>query len=85
MPRNKGVEMSLNLIILIVIALIVAAIIIYIVAKNTRSADNDISSCKSKGGECKETCDAGESGSSFFTGGCDDGTLCCTRPLAQEE
>ena len=78
---RRGVELSMNLIIIIVIGLIVAALIIYIVAKNVGDADKDISGCAAKNGQCKSECDAGESGSAFFTGGCNSGEICCTKPL----
>ena len=79
---RKGVEMSLNLIILIVIGLIVAAIVIYLVASNTGRFNSGTSSCAGNGGQCKSQCDTGETGSAFFTGGCAEGQLCCKQPLA---
>jgi|GEM_PF-2085372 len=79
--RRKGVEMSLNLVILIVIALVVAAILLYIVVKNTRGADKDLSSCEAKGGHCEASasdCRSGETASGFFGASCDSaGDVCC--------
>ena len=74
---RRGVEMSMNLIIIIVIGLIILAIIIYLLVKNTGNAQNSLSDCREKGGTCKDACDASESGSSFFTRGCGEGELCC--------
>ncbi len=73
-------EMSLNLIILIVLGLIVLAIIIYIVSTNAGRANNDIGACQAKGGSCvgvNDACPLGTSGSTFFTKGCNDGEKCC--------
>jgi ABC-type cobalt transport system substrate-binding protein len=81
--RRRGVELSLNLIILIVIGLIVAALIIYLVVRTTGSGGKDLTSCTSKGGQCRpqnsggQSCDVGESESSLFSGGCNEGEVCC--------
>ena len=74
---RAGVEMSMNMIIVIVVGLIILAIIIYLLVKNTGGWQGSITSCREKGGTCKSTCDSGESGSSFFKNGCDGDTLCC--------
>jgi hypothetical protein len=77
--RRRGVELSLNLIILIVIGLIVAALVIYLVVKNIGGADKDTTGCTTKGGHCASpgSCNAGESESSLFAGGCPSGEVCC--------
>lgn len=79
MPAKRGVELSLNLIILIVIGLIVAALVIYLVVRTTSSGGNDLSSCSSKGGHCAQSggCNPGETESSLFNGGCTNGNICC--------
>ncbi len=81
-PARKGVEMSLNMIVLIVIVLIVAAVIIYLVVKNSNNANSDLSNCAAKGGRCDTQCQSGETGSTFFSGGCQEGEICCIKPLA---
>lgn len=76
---KKGVEMSLNLIILIVIGLIILSLLIYIAVKYARSGDADLSSCQAKHGRCDDSCDTGESSSTLFSGGCGDNEVCCIK------
>jgi hypothetical protein len=76
--RRHGVEMSMSLIIVIVLGLVLLAILIYVLATKTNLFGKSISSCQEKGGTCKSECDrARESGSSFFSGGCSEGDICC--------
>ncbi len=78
MKMKRGVELSLNTVILIVIGLIVAAIIIYMVATSAGGADDDLRSCRAKGGVCKDQCDPGETGSRAFIKDCDNpDDICC--------
>ena len=79
--EKRGVELSLNLIILLVLGLIVLGIVIYIVVDNMNKGNDDISACEAKGGQCKSQCDAGETGSAFFTGGCHEGEICCRKGI----
>lgn len=79
---RRGVELSLNLIILVVIGLIVMVIVIYLVASTTGDARGDISGCVQKGGQCGLTCNSGETASSAFAGGCSPGEYCCIPPGA---
>ncbi len=75
---RRGVEMSLNLIILIVIGLVVLAIVIYLLTSNSGKWNRDVGACQAKGGTCKSQCDPGESGSTFFTQGCpNQDDICC--------
>jgi hypothetical protein len=81
MSNRRGVEMSLNLVIMIVLGLIVLIVLIYIVTRNTSNANRSITGCAEKGGECRsERCLEGETGSSFFSSGAgcpESNAICC--------
>ncbi len=84
---RRGVELSLNLVILIVIGLIAAALIIFFVTKSVTRGDADIGGCAVKGGHCEASaqyCGPDESASAFFTGGCNKGEICCVPQLQKE-
>ncbi|MGV8163011.1 MAG: hypothetical protein ACP5N2_06795 [Candidatus Nanoarchaeia archaeon] len=53
---KKG-EMSMNMIIMAVIAIIILVIIIFLVTRSSGDA-NTATACASKGGVCKQDCDA---------------------------
>lgn len=86
---RRGVELSLNTILLIALGLIVVAIIIYLVAKNTGGVSESLRSCAAKGGRCVAVqqgtppCGPGERGSAFMTEDCKSGPsdtrqyVCC--------
>lgn len=83
--RRRGVELSLNLVVLVVLALIVVSVVIYLVVKNTRDADNSLNSCTGYGGHCQRApCPAGETGSAFFTKECAEEEICCVRTSSDE-
>ena len=76
--RRRGLELSLNLLIIIVLGLIVLAIVAYLVINYSRGFHASTTSCRDRGGECSSSpCPPGYEGSSFFTGGCEEGMICC--------
>lgn len=76
-PEKKA-ELSINFIIVMVIALIVLVVMIYIFSTNATKGNEDLSGCASKGGQCRDNCLSGEGGSSFFSDkSCDENQLCC--------
>ena len=77
--KNKGVELTLNVVILIVIGLIVAAILIYLISSSVRNANRSVTACEDKGNRCDTSCADDEVASSFFAGGCDEGYICCQK------
>lgn len=84
---RRGVELSMNAIIIIALGLIVLVIITWLVFKSTSNAGKDINGCESKGteyhcynGGTSGRCPEGEMGSAFFGGGCPNkGDICCKR------
>lgn len=85
---KRGVELSLNTIILIVLGLIAAGILIYLLSSTAGKAKKDMNACEAKGGHCAASaseCTKDEQASTFFTGGCekqygDDAVCCIKRP-----
>lgn len=77
--NRRGVEMSLNLIIYVVIGLVVLALILYLLVKYNRGGDRDFSDCDNKGGRCDSECREGETSVGLFGGGCPDGQKCCMQ------
>lgn len=70
---KRGVEMSLQMIVIAVILLLMAAIIIILVGGKLGVFKKSLEDCRSKGGECMSECNPG----SFPSGACEDNTLCC--------
>jgi len=83
---RHGIELSISTIILIVLGLLVLAIVLYLVASNANRANNAVSSCTGKGGQCVdvgEPCPQGtQSIGSFFTKECSEGQRCCAPALS---
>jgi hypothetical protein len=78
--RRRGVEMSLNLVIMIVLGLIILSLLIFLGTRYITGGDQDLSNCVSKGGRCDTSCNPGESTSSLFTGGCpNEDDVCCMK------
>lgn len=87
MSDKKG-ELSINFIIILVLALIVLAVVIYIFSTNVSKGNDDLSGCQSKSGQCArvdEPCPTGYSGTTFFNKGCDDGYKCCLPVLNNDK
>lgn len=73
---QHGVELSLNLVILVVIGLIVLSVLIWFAVK-AAGGGNEARSCSGIGGHCEQSCQQGETSSSFLTGDCQKGQVCC--------
>lgn len=71
--NKRGVEMSLQTVVIAVILLLIAALLIYMVSSKLGAFNNAIQDCTSKGGSCMESCQPG----TFPTGVCSDGEICC--------
>lgn len=78
---RKGVEMSLNLIIMVVIGLIVLLLVIFLVTDFLGEGRDSLQSCREKGGQCySDECPLGWQGSGLFGGDCDgEEMICCFR------
>lgn len=70
---KRGVEMSLQTIVVAVVLLLIAAILIILVGTNLGVFNNAVSDCTSKGGECADSCRPG----TFPGGVCPDDEVCC--------
>lgn len=74
--NKKGVEMSMQVVVVAVIVLLIAALLIYMVTKTMKGGSETLSDCTSKGGQCKGSCDPGEQHFVIADSGC-DGSQCC--------
>lgn len=82
--RKRGVELSLNTVLLVALGLIVLTILVYLVMRGTSGTTKDIQSCLAKGGHCISSppCPEGEVGSKFFTDDCpNENDICCRKPF----
>jgi len=83
---KKGVELSMNLIIIAAIAVIVLVILVILVTKGGINVTTG-TGCTSSGGSCYElgdgeTCaDIGEGYQSLGTKDCKGGQYCCAKPF----
>lgn len=75
--NKKGVELSLNAVIIAVILLIVAAILIAIFVGKVGQVQEDLNDCKQRGGDCRLTCEDGEAAVGRL--GCDAAQVCCLK------
>ena len=76
---SKGVEMSLQAIIIAVLVLVVLVVLILIFTKGSGGFYTGVTSCSDRGGSCKDTCDVGESAYALGLSGegCEKSTKCC--------
>jgi hypothetical protein len=72
--NKKGVELSMNVIIIAAIGLLVLVILAVLVINSGNKAQTGLQSCTAKGGVCKASCDNG-----VIDGvtPCTDGNQCC--------
>jgi hypothetical protein len=75
--NKRGMEMSLNVVIIAVIVLIVAVVLIFIFFKGVNPFTSWSTSCQDKGGVCMPECTGGAVHSS---GTCQDGVCCYNGP-----
>ncbi|MBN1376913.1 hypothetical protein JW949_01115 [Candidatus Woesearchaeota archaeon] len=78
--NKKAVSLSMNTIIIAIIALIVLVVLVMIFMNTQRGFNTGITSCRDKGGDCKSSCDAGESHFVLGDSWCknnNEGEVCC--------
>ncbi len=77
--NRKGVEMSLEAIIIAVLVLIVLVVLVLIFTKGSGGFYTGVTSCGDRGGSCKDACESGESAYALgLTGeGCEKNSKCC--------
>ncbi|MBN1386370.1 hypothetical protein JW968_05355 [Candidatus Woesearchaeota archaeon] len=83
---SKGVEMTMQTIIIAAILLIVLIVLIIIFTNSTGIFREEISSCSAKNGQCRSGCFAGEI--SIYAGDCPDKQRCCiniTNPTGADK
>ena len=75
--KKKGVEMSMNVIIIAAIGLLILLILAFLVVNYVAKTDKGLKSCSVQfGGICSDTC-AGELATSEPTNCDDNGQQCC--------
>jgi len=76
---KKGVEMSLQAIIIAVLVLVILVVLILIFTKGSGGFYTGVTSCGDRGGTCKDACETGESAYALGLSGegCEKGTKCC--------
>jgi hypothetical protein len=75
--KRKGVELSINAIIIMVLALLILAIGAFLIIRGAGSL-NDITNCEKQGGHCQKACD--DTNPVPSANYCSDKTLkCCTK------
>ena len=72
---KKGVEMSMQVIVVAVVVLLIAAILIYLASSKLGLFGKSVGDCTSKGGVCKRACDPGEQW--YGVGTCQNDERCC--------
>ncbi len=80
--NKKGVELSINVIIISALALIVLLIVTIVLMNRTAKFTHSLDSCKEKGGKCTtpDKCDGINLGNSF----CENPDQVCCRPFYKE-
>jgi hypothetical protein len=73
--NKKGVELSMNLIIIAAIGLLVLVILAVLVINSGGKAQTGLQSCVTQGGICQTSCAVGQA--SITTPDCKDGKTCC--------
>lgn len=76
---KRGVEMSMQLVVIAVIVLLVAALLIYFVAKTLKKTDEGVSSCTTRGAaySCKTQCGPDEQVYMLGSCGKNNQQVCC--------
>jgi hypothetical protein len=75
--KKKGVEMSLNVIIVAAIGLLILVILVFLVIKNVNPISTSSETCGVKyQGVCKLSNDC-VGGQTYTTADCKDGKMCC--------
>src|SRR3989344_1294952 len=76
---KKGVEMSLQAIIIAVLVLVVLVVLVLIFTKGSVGFYTGVTSCGDRGGSCKDVCESGESAYALGLSGegCGSGAKCC--------
>ena len=76
--NKKGVELSMNVIIIAAIGLLVLIILAVLVINSSGRLQSGISgSCSTKGGVCRTTCNTGEDSIQSDKPLCDNSYQCC--------
>jgi len=76
--RKKGMEMSMNVIIIAAIGLLILIILAFLVVKNVGKTNTATESCTVKGGTCLSSCATGVSPIQGAT--CTSGVCCPVIP-----
>lgn len=75
---KKAMEMSMNTVIIAVIALLILGLMIYILSKNTGGFNKGLS-CPGYGGKCDLSCDSKKDEITYIGKYlCDDNGVCCS-------
>lgn len=75
--NKRGVEMSLQVIVVAVIVLLIAAVLIYMVLNTARGTNKTLGDCKSKGGLCAYSGDCNPGEQPYYLADCGEGGVCC--------
>jgi len=77
MKSKKGVEMSMNTIIIAALALVILVVLIILLTKQTGNVDQTINSCDGRGYTCSSGTSCPSGTSLYSSRGCGDGNVCC--------
>ena len=86
MMRKKGVELSMNVIIVAAIGLLVLVILAVLVINSTSNVPKTMKACSLQGGLCKASCDIVNGEQQVDNARCDDPTrpTCCKTQLIND-
>jgi len=84
--KKKGVELSMNVIIIAAIGLLVLVILAVLVINATSKVPNTMKACSLQGGLCKASCDTANGEQQVDNGRCDDVArpTCCKVSLIDD-
>jgi hypothetical protein len=77
--NKRGVELTMNTIIIAVLVIVVLIVLVLIFSKSVRNFFLGTSDCHAKGGECMSECESGTT--NMFSGNpsCETGMICCVK------
>ena len=74
---KRGVEMSLQTVVIAVILILIAAILIYMVGNGLKNANNTLGACEARSGQCLSDCRSGMQPYYLGNSECGEGAVCC--------
>ena len=74
--NKKGIEMSMQTVVVAALALVILIVMIVIFSRQSGTFVKSVNACEEKGYSCSSSCDS-DTERFFSAGGCGEGEVCC--------